>query len=240
MWFLIIIIWTCIAVVLLAFVYIGVPLAHRKYAQVILRKKVDRSNAFVLTFDDGPSDRLTPAIMNLYEKHNARATFFLMGKNITGREKIVRQIRQRGHEICSHGYEHLNYLKISPLRALSDIKRGWEAIDKALGQKLKNYPYRPPYGKLNFVCWIYLIARRVPIIYWTDDSGDTSKSSPEKQNINIPITNTNGTVCLAHDFNRSNTEKEDFLIESVRLALEIAVEKGMKIMTISELLNSKN
>ena len=123
---------------------------------------------------------------------------------------------------------------------MSDIKRGWEAIDKALGQKFNNYPFRPPYGKLNIICLLYLLARRIPIVYWTHDSGDTSKSSPEKQKINIPTTNTNGTVCLAHDFNRTNTEKEDFLIESVRLALETAVEKGMKIITISELLNRKD
>jgi peptidoglycan/xylan/chitin deacetylase (PgdA/CDA1 family) len=240
MWFLNILIWTAIVVVLAWLFNIGVPLAHRKYAQAILKNKAVSSRAFVLTFDDGPSDRLTPAIMDLFEKNNARATFFLMGKNITGREKIVRQIRQRGHEICSHGYDHINYWKVSPFRTLSDIKRGWEAIDNALGQKHNNYTFRPPYGKLNFVCWIYLIARRVPIIYWTDDSGDTGKSSPEKQNINIPITNTNGTVCLAHDFNRSNQEREHTLIESVREALEKATEKGMRIMTISELLNSKN
>lgn len=178
--------------------------------------------------------------MDLFEENNARATFFLNGKNITNREKIVRQIRQRGHEICSHGYDHLNYWKVSPLRALSDIKRGWEAIDNALGQKLNNYSFRPPYGKLNFVCWLYLLARRVPIIYWTDDSGDSWPSKPANNRIEILARNVNGTVCLAHDFNRSNEEKEHSLIESIRLALEMAAEKGMRLMTVSELLKSEN
>ena len=178
--------------------------------------------------------------MDLFEKNNARATFFLIGKNIKGREKIVRQIRQRGHEICSHGYDHINYWKVSPFRALSDIKRGWEAIDNALGQKHNNYTFRPPYGKLNFVCWLYLVARKVPIIYWTDDSGDSWHSKPANNRIENLVRNVNGTVCLAHDFNRSNKEKEDSLIESIRLALETAAEKGMRVMTVSQLLNCGN
>ena len=178
--------------------------------------------------------------MDLFEKNNARATFFLIGKNITGREKIVRQIWQRGHEIGSHGYDHLNYWKVSPLRAVKDIKRGWETIDAASGLKLTKYPFRPPYGKLNFVSWLYLIARRVPIIYWTDDSGDSWNSKSINNRLETLATNVNGTVCLAHDFNRSNEEKEDSLIESIRLAIETAAEKGMRVMTVSELLNCEN
>ena len=218
----------------------GVPLIHRKYAQAILKNKAVKSRAFVLTFDDGPGDRVTPAIMDLFEKNNARATFFLIGKNIAGREKIVRQIRQRGHEICSHGYDHINYWKVSPFRALSDIKRGWESIDAASGAKRKKYPFRPPYGKLNFVSWLYLIAHRVPIIYWTHDSGDSCKSVLDNKKIQILKTDADGTVCLAHDFNRFSEETEQSLIESVRLALETAAEKGMRVMTVSELLNGKN
>ena len=49
----------------------GVPLIHRKYAQAILKNKAVKSRAFVLTFDDGPGDRVTPAIMDLFEKNNA-------------------------------------------------------------------------------------------------------------------------------------------------------------------------
>jgi peptidoglycan/xylan/chitin deacetylase (PgdA/CDA1 family) len=237
---LIILIWTGIVIVPAFFLYLGVPFIHRSYVKTILKNKAVKSRAFVLTFDDGPGDRLTPAIMDLLDKNNAKATFFLIGNNITGREEIVRQIKERGHEIGSHGYDHLNYWKVSPLRAIADMKRGWRTIDAALGRKRKKYIFRPPYGKLNFFGWLYLIACRVPIIYWTDDSGDSWSSKPTRKRFETLATNTNGTVCLAHDFNRSNKEKEDSLIESIRFALEKATEKGMQVMTISELLNSKN
>jgi len=220
--------------------YVGVPLIHRKYAQLILKNKAIKSKAFVFTFDDGPGDRLTPAIIDLFDENNAKATFFLLGRNIAGREKIVRQIQERGHEICSHGFDHLNYWKVSPLRALSDIKQGWEAINSALGQKRNKYTFRPPYGKLNIVCWLYLVARRVPIIYWTDDSGDSWRSKPSRNRIATLAANAGGIVFLVHDFNRSDEGSENLLIESVRLALGRAAEKSMRVMTISELLNGGN
>jgi len=231
--------WTALVIASVVFLYIGLPLIYRIYACWILKSKAVKSNALVLTFDDGPSNRLTPAIMDLLDQYKAKAAFFLLGKHIPGREKIVKQIQERGHEICSHGYDHLNYLKVSPWRALADIRRGWKAIDAALGHKRERYPFRPPYGKLNIVCLLYLLARRVPIVYWTKDSGDTSKSKPENQKIELLTANAQGTVPLAHDFKRSDERTEHLILESIQLALERTQENGMRIMTVSELLNSR-
>jgi peptidoglycan/xylan/chitin deacetylase (PgdA/CDA1 family) len=216
---------------------VGVPLIHRNYLRRILKNKAVRSNAMILTFDDGPSDRLTRNLTDLLDANNARATFFPLGRNITGREKIVRQVREQGHEICSHGYDHLHYWKVSPMRALKDIKRGWDAIDAALGLKRNKYPFRPPYGKLNIVCLLYLMIQRVPIIYWTQDSGDTCQSCLKNQSIQLLKTNAGGAVTLIHDFNRAEEKTEQLVLESVRLALVEAKEKQMRVMTVSELLN---
>ena len=215
----------------------GIPYIYGKYARLLLKGTAVGSNLIVLTFDDGPGDRLTTAIMDLLDNNKAKASFFLLGRNIAGRENMVRQIAQRGHEICSHGFDHLNYLKVSPFRALADIKKGWDTIDSALELKQKKYPFRPPYGKLNIICLMYLLIKRVPIVYWTDDSGDTWKSKPQSDRIAILATNAGGTVSLAHDFNRPDEKAERLVLESVRLALAAAKEKGMRILTISELLN---
>lgn len=217
----------------------GVPFIHRSYAQRILKIKAIRSNAMILTFDDGPGDKLTRNLTDLLDENNVRATFFPLGKNIAGREKIVRHLWERGHEICSHGFGHLHYWKVSPIRALKDIKRGWDAIDAALGLKQNKYPFRPPYGKLNIVCLLYLLVHRVPIIYWTQDSGDTGQSHLKNKNIQIVKTNAGGAVTLIHDFNRAEERTEQLVLESVRLALTRAKEKQMQVMTVSELLNGK-
>ena len=235
----ILIAWICIAVVLIVFLYVGVPIIHRSYARRILKKKAVRSRAIILTFDDGPSDRLTQNLLDLLDANSVKAAFFPLGRNIAGREKILRQIQEQGHEICSHGYDHLHYWKVSPFRALKDIKGGWDAIDTALGLKRKKYPFRPPYGKLNLVCLLFLMIKRVPIVYWTEDSGDTCQSGLKNQRIQILQTNAGGAVSLAHDFNRADEKTEQLVVESVRLALVKAKENRMRVMTVSELLNGK-
>lgn len=176
--------------------------------------------------------------MTILEEHNAKASFFLLGKNVVDREALVREIADKGHEICSHGYDHLNYWKVSPLKALSDMKRGWEAIDAALGWKRKTYPFRPPNGKLNIVCLLYLLFRSVPIVYWLADSGDTWRKRPDDGWVADIVRKTGGTVSLAHDFDRRNIDTEKYILNSTRSALVTAKECGLNVLTVSELVKN--
>lgn len=225
-----------IASISIIFLYIGVPLIYGRCSRMLLKRKAIKSRALVLTFDDGPGSRLTPEILALLAASNAKATFFLLGRNIVGRESIVRQIAASGHEICSHGYDHLNYLKVSPFHAVSDIKRGWLAIDEALGKRASIYPFRPPYGKLNLVCLLYLLLRRVPIIYWTVVCGDTwPVEKRDSRRSALLIAKAGGAVVLAHDFDRTNDDTNKMVLDSFRLSLSMANDKGMKVVTLSEL-----
>mgnify|MGYP001134074292 CR=1 FL=1 len=219
------------------FLYVGVPLIHSRVARLLLKRKAVKSNALVLTLDDGPGDRLTPAILGILNEYNTKATFFLLGRNIVGREAIVRQISAAGHEICSHGYDHLNYWKVSPFRAISDIKRGWETIDKALGKQRRVYPFRPPSGKLNLFCLLYLWFHRIPILYWTLLSGDTwPVGKRDSQRAALLARKTGGAVVLAHDFDRTGNDIDKMVLDSISLCLVTAQETGMKVMVLSELL----
>lgn len=225
------------ALFLLSFLYLGVPFMYGRVARLALKWKAIRSNAIVLTFDDGPGSSLTPEILNILAENDAKATFFLLGRNIAGREAIVRRIAEWGHDISSHGYDHLHSWKISPFRSLSDIKRGWAAIDAALGTARRKYPYRPPNGKLNVICLLYLLLKNVPIIYWTADSGDTWRDKPDSSRVALLAEKIGGAVTLAHDFDRQNADTSRFVVESVRAALAMAVNKGMRVLTVSELLD---
>jgi peptidoglycan/xylan/chitin deacetylase (PgdA/CDA1 family) len=221
------------------FLYICVPYLHGRYLRIWLGDKAAKSSALVLTFDDGPGNKLTPAILDILEEHDVKASFFLLGRNITGREEIVRRIAEQGHEICSHGYDHLQYWKVSPLRALSDIKRGWETIDAALELKREKYPFRPPYGKLNIICLLYLLIRQVPIIYWSLDLEDTWAAQPDSHRTTLLAQRAGGAVSLAHDFDRSDESRDESVIEFVRSALSMAKEKNLRVLTVSQLLSDR-
>ena len=202
-----------------------------------LERKAKEHKALVLTFDDGPGNNLTPAILNILSEYKAKATFFLLGRNIAGREAIVRQIAEHGHDICSHSYDHLHGLKTSPFRVLSDIKQGWATIDAALGIMRKKYPFRPPNGKLNIISLLYLLLRKVPIVYWSVDSGDTWREVPDIPRVAQLAERTGGLVSLTHDFDRKNENRSRYVVESVRAALAMAADKGMRVLTVSELLD---
>ncbi len=223
-------------VVILLFSYAGVPWVYGRWAKIVLERKARRRSAMVLTFDDGPGSRITPAILNVLAESRAKASFFLLGGNIAGREAIVRQIAEQGHDICSHGYDHLHHWKVSPFRALSDIRRGWEAIDAVLGSRRGTYPFRPPNGKLNIICLLYLLVRRVPIVYWSIDSGDTWRTKPESGRIALSAEKAGGAVLLAHDFDRSDEATSRFVLEFARSVLAMARRNGMSVLTISQLL----
>jgi peptidoglycan/xylan/chitin deacetylase (PgdA/CDA1 family) len=203
-----------------------------------LKRSAIKSKTLVLTFDDGPGNRLTPVILNILSKYHVKATFFLLGRNIVGRENLVKRIAAEGHEICSHGYDHINYWYVSPVRALADIKRGWQAIDIALGTDCQKYPFRPPYGKLNIVCLLYLMLKRIPVVYWSIVSGDTwPLGRIDSQRIGMLARKKGGGVALVHDFDRSDNSVDNMVLELVRTALTTAQQTGLRVRTVSELLN---
>ena len=223
------------------FVYLGVPWIYGRCLRFLLRFRAVRRKALVLTFDDGPGNRLTSAILKLLAENNVKATFFLLGRNIPGRERIVRQIAEQGHQIASHGYDHLHHWKVSPIRAIKDVTRGWQAIDTALGTKAGIYPFRPPYGKLNIVCLLYLLIHRVPLIYWTLDSSDTwsPRNKRDAQRAAISTGESGGAVVIAHDFDRENENDNIMVLDSLRATLLMAKKVGMRVITISELVGNE-
>lgn len=230
-------VWSSLFIFSVLFFYAGVPFIYGRCARVLLKQEVRKFNSLVLTFDDGPGSRLTPAILRILSEHQAKATFFLLGRNVAGHKQIVRQIFDQGHEICSHGYDHVHYLKASPMRTIKDIKQGWQAIDAALGIDRTKYAFRPPCGRLNIICLLYLLFCRVPIIYWSVDLGDTWMETIDTHRIAHLAQKAGGAVSLAHDFDRSDDTLDPLVIESIRSALTMARQTGMQVLTCSELLS---
>ena len=103
-----------------------------------------------LTFDDGPTDSTTPKVLDILDTFGVRATFFLIGRQISGREDIVRRTAAAGHAVGIHTYSHV-YREIyaSPQALLRDIAACRKAIRAALpGYEGKLYRFPGgEYGK---------------------------------------------------------------------------------------------
>lgn len=227
-----------IGLAVLVFLYYGAPYIYGRLLRIVLKNKVCNKKALVLTFDDGPGARLTPLILDILAEQNVKATFFLLGRNVVRHKSLVRRIAAEGHEICSHGYDHLHYWNVPPFRAIADIKRGWQAIDEVLGREQGQYPFRPPYGKLDLFSLLFLLTRKVPICYWTLVSGDTwPKNKRDGKHVARLLTRIGGAIVVAHDFDRVSNCLDSMITDMVKSVLVVAKENGVQVMTMSKLRN---
>ncbi len=95
----------------------------------------DRAGKVIyLTFDDGPSDRVTPKILDVLKKENVKATFFIVGKSAETRKRILKREFDEGHTIGVHSYSH-RYKDIyaSPASLVEDIEKCNKIIKEVTG-----------------------------------------------------------------------------------------------------------
>jgi len=100
-----------------------------------------------LTFDDGPAEQ-TATILDILKKEKIKATFFLIGKNIEGRENLIRRMPDEGHSIGNHSFHHGFHFDWQSAQKMKDeLQLTNEAIRNITGQEVKLF--RPPYGVTN-------------------------------------------------------------------------------------------
>jgi peptidoglycan/xylan/chitin deacetylase (PgdA/CDA1 family) len=98
-----------------------------------------------LTFDDGPNPAVTPQLMELFDRHSVRATFFLIGRFARQCPDLVMEIAARGHSLGNHGDTHSNLFFQSRLQIRDELARCQHAIEAATGSRPPRW-MRPPYG----------------------------------------------------------------------------------------------
>src|SRR5690348_7800681 len=103
--------------------------------------EIPDDNAVYLTFDDGPHPTATPFVLEQLQKHNAKATFFCIGNNVAQHPEIYSQIKDWGHTIGNHTYNHINGWHTTTDQYIQDIT----LADKVIDSKL----FRPPYGRIK-------------------------------------------------------------------------------------------
>ncbi|MBX7240899.1 MAG: polysaccharide deacetylase family protein [Bacteroidia bacterium] len=106
------------------------------------------SPVIYLTFDDGPHPEITDWVLDLLEKYNAEATFFLIGKNVRTYPETAEKILKRNHRIGNHTFSHKNGWNTPLKEYLGEVRNGQQAIADVLG--IQALWFRPPYGKLRF------------------------------------------------------------------------------------------
>jgi peptidoglycan/xylan/chitin deacetylase (PgdA/CDA1 family) len=123
-----------------------------------------------VTFDDGPNPAVTPKLLDLLDRYQARATFFLIGRFVREYPELVREVVARGHAIGNHTATHPNLFWLRQAQIRDEMRRCSDAISGATGQGPKWF--RPPFGMRN--PWLAGVARELDlrVVMWTLIPGD--------------------------------------------------------------------
>jgi peptidoglycan/xylan/chitin deacetylase (PgdA/CDA1 family) len=168
-----------------------------------------------LTFDDGPTPKITNWVLSELEKHNAKATFFCIGKNILNHPDIFENIVTKGHAVGNHTNNHINSWKKQARLYIENVNQAQKILDPILNVTNSVKLFRPPYGKLTLSVTKKLLKEDYKIIMWDVLSGDFDQSiSKEKCLKNVIKNTTSGSIIVFHDSVKAS-EKLQFALPKI-------------------------
>lgn len=157
-----------------------------------------------LTFDDGPSDRVTPKILDVLKDEKVKATFFIIGKNALPRKNIIEREVAEGHAVGIHSYSH-DYKEIygSPENLLADIEKCNSVIKKITGKPSGIYRFPGGSFGLNRKFISAVCEKGLTYVDWNASFRDAEIANANPQQLFDAAINTPAyrekIVLLAHD-----------------------------------------
>lgn len=142
----------------------------RLYPSFIWGFPEDEDGLF-LTFDDGPCPEVTPWVLDELDRFEAKATFFVLGKNVELYPGLFAEILRRGHSVGNHSYSHVSGWRNEWMTYIQDV----DTADQLVHSNL----YRPPYAKIT-VRQASELSERYHIIMWSILSRDYNYNLSER------------------------------------------------------------
>lgn len=180
-----------------------------------------------LTFDDGPNYN-TSKILEILNKYNVRATFFVLGSKINHNEKIIKTMDEYGMEIGNHTYSHKLMTSMSNLDIIKEVEDTSDLIYNIVGK----YPnlVRPSYGSFNKKIKESI---NMPIIIWNIDTLDWKSHNSKKIVSRVMNKVSDGDIILMHDIYSATVRAVDILVPKL-------ISEGYQLVSVSELFYYKN
>lgn len=202
-------------------------MAPKELIEIKEAQQVDPNKPMIaITFDDGPHPINTKRVLDIFEKYDGRATFFMLGKLVESHPDIVKEVYQRGFEVANHSWDHANLPKQTMEKVTSEIYDTQNAIYKIIGKDPTLF--RPPYGAYNPAIKAESTAGNVSIMLWTSDTVDWKTKNGEAVKNAVLRDARDGAVILLHDIHGTS-------VDGIEMALPILKEQGYQFVTVDTL-----
>ena len=182
--------------------------------------EIEDEQGVFLTFDDGPTPGVTEWILAMLERYDAKATFFVLGKNVEMYPDLYQKILDAGHKVGNHTYSHQKGWTMSLERYLEDIDFAGDIVHSEL--------FRPPYARVT-PAQMKAVAKRYKVVMWDIVSRDYNRAlSPESCLRNVTKYLAPGSIVVFHDSEKAFKNMSYALPRT----LEFIREKGLKCKII--------
>lgn len=177
-----------------------------------------------LTFDDGPHPKYTEEILDILLEHDVKASFFMLGRNIEGREDIVKRVEDEGHLIGNHTFNHVDLSKLSGNDACEELDRTNQEIFRVIGREPDFF--RPPFGEWKKS--LDTCTDMIPVL-WTLDTRDWLEQDTQRAYKKVVDNVKENDIILLHDYYEET-------VEATRCIVEYLKKEGYDFVTVEELI----
>ncbi len=190
-----------------------------------------------LTYDDGPNDPHTLRLVDVLARHQAKATFFLIGRYVAKRPDIVRRIRDEGHAIGNHTFTH----PLLIFASADQLCRELDDTDKAIADAAGGHDglFRPPFGGRRPGTFAAVRARGMTPVMWTVTCFDWKATSADTIERHAIRGIRGGGIILLHDGShvRMGADRSHTVEATERLLRRYQAE-GYRFVTIPEMMKA--
>ena len=195
--------------------------------QAAVELKVCNLVQVALTFDDGPSGAYTPQLLDLLQKYDISATFFLVGKQANYYPNIVKRIAEDGHELGYHSWDHTLFTQVGAQRIKDEYERFQALLTETCGREAT--VFRAPGGGITNTALKYI---QLPHIYWSVDTLDWKTRDTARVKSAILGGLKDGAIILLHDIHATTLSGTQAALDYI-----FANDLDVEFLTVTELLS---
>jgi peptidoglycan/xylan/chitin deacetylase (PgdA/CDA1 family) len=191
-----------------------------------------KEKVVALTYDDGPQAVYTPELLDILDKYQVKATFFMIGREMEKRPEIVKDAFRRGHVIANHTYTHPRNIEAdTDAQVIRELELCEQVIEKLTGKRA--HLFRPPRGLIDGAVFDIAAEEGYRTILWTVCADHHDAPTPDLMARRVLKHIRPGGIVLAHDGALSSRWKD---VQATPLIIEGLRRQGYRFVTVPELL----